>query len=809
MRKTILVVLFIAVTYATFSQEKRVNVVAARAAGSIKIDGNINDEAWKTATRITGLVEQRPSFNKPEDNNNRSELYFMYDDNAVYFGGTLYEKSTDSISKELLGRDAIGVNDFIGIIFDTYQDRINGLGFYVTPLGEQFDVKYGIGNEDISWNTVYETQTKIHEQGWSFEMKIPYSAIRFSKEKIQNWGLQVIRRRSKTGQQYSWSPIDPAKFGFMNQAGDLIGITDIKPPVRLSFSPYFSTYLTHNPTAPGEKWTTSINGGMDVKYGISDAFTMDMTLIPDFGQVQSDNHVLNLTPFEVRYNEYRTFFNEGTELFNKGNLFYSRRIGGTPMHLDDVSSKIGAGDKILENPAETKLINATKISGRTKNKLGIGFFNAITKAQHATIEKPNGEQYQIETNPLTNYNVLVLDQAMKNNSSVSLVNTNVLRSGSDYDANVTALLWDIYDKNVDWNVWGQFTHSRIINDEKTTPGYHYRLNGGKFKGRFNFDVHQFFADKNYDQRDMGFFNNNNYFDNGTWIGYKWVKPKSFYNNLYLNLNINYSQMYKPRKYQWFQSNVNINGQLKNLWRVGVNADWRPESHDFYEPRIDGKMVRLPGSWMTGFWTNSNSAKKFYGSLEFYHRWAPKYKGHGTDLYASSNYRFSDKLSVGISSFTQYGNNNLGFAYIPDGTDSSIFGLRNQRTAENIFNAKYNFNNKMGLTFRLRHYWSKVKYNRFFLLKDDGRLEELSSVNYDPNTNVNFFNIDMNYTWQFAPGSFINVTWKSSSELFNQVVRDKYYNNLRNTVEEPQINNFSVKVIYFLDYLTLKSKKKSS
>ncbi len=808
MRKIILVASLLAIALPAICQTSRINVAATRTNAAIKIDGDISDDAWKTASKIRTLVEQRPTFNRPEDHSNRSELYFLYDDDAVYFGGMLYETNKDSISTELVGRDVIGVNDFIGIVFDTYQDRINGLGFYVTPLGEQFDVKYGIGNEDNSWNTVYQSEARILDNGWSFEMKIPYSAIRFSKDNIQNWGLQIIRRRSKTGQQYSWSPVDPNKFGFMNQAGDLTGITNIKPPVRLSFSPYFSTYLTHNPTAPGKKWNTSVNGGMDVKYGISDAFTMDMTLIPDFGQVQSDNQVLNLSPFEVRYNEYRTFFNEGTELFNKGNLFYSRRIGGQPLFRGSVKDKINAGDTILKNPGETKLINATKISGRTKGKLGIGFFNAVTKAQHATVEKANGEQYEVETNPLTNYNVIVLDQAMKNNSSVSLVNTNVWRSGSAYDANVTALLWDIYDNNVDWNVWGQFNHSRVMSSNGTSPGYYYRINGGKFKGRFNFDIHQYFADKKYDQRDMGFFNNNNYIDHGGWFGYKWVKPKSFYNNLYLNLNVTYSQMHKPRKYQYFTLNSNINGQLKNLWRIGVNADWRPESHDYYESRIDGQMVRLPGSWMTGVWVNSNSAKKFSTALEFYHRFFPKTEGHGTDLFGRLSYRFSDKLSIGLSSFTQYLNNSLAFAAKPS-ADSSIFGYRHRRTAENTLNAKYNFNNKMGLTFRFRHYWSKVRYTRYFLLQPDGRQQEFATAETYGYDNANFFNIDMNYTWQFAPGSFINVNWKSSSELFNKMVKDKYYDNLRNTIEEPQINNFSVKIIYFLDYLNLKSKKKGT
>ena len=808
MRKIYLLLISTLSIVTVFAQTQKLQITATRTSEKITVDGTLNEPGWLSATKFGNLVEMRPTFNKAEAAQNRTELYFMYDDDAVYVGGMLHETGRDQISTDLAGRDNPGANDFIGIIFDTYQDRINGLGFYITPLGEQFDVKYSIGDEDMSWNTVYQSEAKILDNGWSFEMRIPYSAIRFSKDKVQNWGLQVIRRRSKTGQQYSWSPVDPAKFGFMNQAGDLLQITDIKPPVRLSFSPYFSTYLGHNPSAPDKKWSRSINGGMDVKYGISDAFTMDMTLIPDFGQVQSDNQVLNLSPFEVRYNEYRTFFNEGTELFNKRNLFYSRRIGGTPMYHDALPNLIAIGDTILKNPTETKLINATKISGRTKKKLGVGFFNAISKAQYATVlNKTTGEEYKYQTSPLTNYNIMVLDQAMKNNSSVSIVNTNVWRSGSDYDANVTSVMWDLYDKNVDWNVWGWVNHSRLSGYEtadKTTTGNLYNLFIGKFKGRFNFDVHRFYADEHYSQRDLGFFNNNNYLDHGFWAGYKWLKPKSFYNNIYVNLNMTYSQLLKPREYQYFRVNGNVNGQLKNLWSVGFAGDWRPESQDFYEPRMSGKMVRLPGSWMQGFWINSNRAKKFSASIELYHRIAPRYDAQGTELSWSTNYRFNNKLSAGLSSYMEFFNKTLGFAYIEE--PDVIMGLRDRRTADNVFNVKYNFNNKMGLTFRLRHYWSKVDYTRFFTLLDDGNVADLSVASQNPNTNVNFFNIDMNYTWQFAPGSFVNITLKTASELFDQYVREKYYYNLRSTIQSPQISTFSIKVIYFLDYLDLKGNK---
>ncbi|HET6769731.1 MAG TPA: DUF5916 domain-containing protein, partial [Chitinophagaceae bacterium] len=312
---------------------------AKRTTQAVKIDGLLNDAAWKDAPLMTNLVEFRPKMGAVEAYDVRTEAYLLYDDEGIYFGGFCHERTKDSIARELAGRDGFGANDYVGIIFDTYYDKLNGFEYFVTPLNEQWDSKMSPGGnnggEDFTWNAVWKSGAVIHDNGWSFEMFIPYSAIRFGKKEVQNWGMNITRRRRKTEQQSTWNPVDINVNGFLTQEGLWTGITNIKPPLRLQFSPYFSVYANHYPyNKPGlENTTTSFNGGMDVKYGINQAFTLDATLIPDFGQVQSDNQVLNLTPFEVKYNEYRPFFTEGTELFNKGNLFYSRRIGGTPIHL--------------------------------------------------------------------------------------------------------------------------------------------------------------------------------------------------------------------------------------------------------------------------------------------------------------------------------------------------------------------------------------------------------------------------------------------------------------------------------------------
>ncbi|MEI6184781.1 MAG: DUF5916 domain-containing protein, partial [Bacteroidota bacterium] len=538
MRKLLLIfctLLSFIVNAQTDSLHKQIN--ASRKTGNIKIDGDISDKEWLNATRIDHFIEWRPSFGAVELDKNRTEISILYDDQAIYVAGYCHEEK-DSISKELVGRDVVGVNDFAGIIFDTYNDKINGFGYYVTPLGEQYDAKYSSDGEISSWNSVYQSEAKIVSDGWTFEMKIPYSAIRFPIKDIQSWGINLTRRRTKSGKQLMWNPVDPNKGGtFLSQFGVLNNLQNIKPPIRLSFSPFLSSYASFSQDNMNNinDNTKTINGGMDLKYGINQSFTLDMTLLPDFGQVTSDNKILNLTPYQVRYPDNRPFFNEGVELFNKGGFFYTKRIGDRPYNRSEIS--LGKNEILNGVKDNTKLINAAKISGRNDNGWGFGFFNAITGSEQAIVtDTVTGIKRNVETDPLTNYNIFVVDKALKHNSSVSLINLSTLRAGKDYDANLSSLMWDFYDKNNKWELFGKYAESQLFGKDGTNVyGHLHTIGIGKVSGNFNFNLWQEGADNKYDQNDLGIFNNNNYFDNGFWMGYKWLKPK-WYNNLYYNLN---------------------------------------------------------------------------------------------------------------------------------------------------------------------------------------------------------------------------------------------------------------------------------
>lgn len=642
--------------------------------------------------------------------------------------------------------------------------------------------------------------------------------------------MNIVRRRQKCGQQLFWQPIDPNVNGFLTQEGTMKGLENIKPPIRLQLSPYFSSYAIHDDNVEDgmSKSSYPVNGGMDLKYGINQAFTLDMTLIPDFGQVQADNRILNLTPFEQQFAENRTFFTEGTELFSKGNLFYSRRIGGTPFHYWDVKGSLQDGEKIVSIPGQSKLLNATKISGRTQSGWGVGVLNAVTQKQYATIENADKETYKVEVDPLTNYNILVVDKTLKNNSNVSLINTSVIRSGHDYDANVTSMLFDLYDKKNTWNFGGNVSRSSLLYGKGSNiNGYAHSLWFGKTSGRLNFNVWQDLINDKYNKGDLGYFTNNNTMDQGLWMGYKWLKPRAWYNQIRLNFNAWYSRLVSPldvlkRKemmYQGASFNINGNAQTKKLWQIGGGIFFNAKQNDFYEPRVSGRFFTNKPMFSTNLWWNSNSAKKYSwggdGNIEL--------GGIFNQVNVSGslylNARFNSKVSVNQSSYLRVGKRLSGWASSTetgsDPLDALIyFSKRDIYSVENVLSFKYSFTNRMGLNIRARHYWSKVDPKEFFELNTKGGLDKpTTDFSENVNQNYNYFTVDMLYNWQFAQGSFLSVVWKNIAESFERSFENGYFDNLGKTVTGPQYNSISIRVIYFIDYLTakkaLKKKKNTS
>ena len=807
--KLLLTLCFSFVLLVSFARESSKKLVAKRIIAGTPapdIDADLNDFAWNNADIATDFIQMQPlngaSATLP------TSVKIIYDDRAIYVGAYMHDPNPEDIYTELSPRDQIRQVDFFGIYFDPFYDAQTGYGFFVTASGVQVDRKANTnGGEDSSWDAVWLSEVAITDSGWIVEMEIPWSALRFPKNAGKPWGLNITRNIQRLREQSSWNYVDEEVSGFLTQQGRLTGIRNIKPPLRLSFFPYVSGYLENQAGDAG--WDYYMNYGMDLKYGINESFTLDMTLIPDFGQVQSDDRIVNLSPFETYYSERRPFFTEGTELFNKNGVFYSRRIGSEPINRDEVASEYDR-DKIINNPGETQLINATKVSGKTSGSLGIGVFNAMTSATYAKIGDSAGEQKDILTQPFTNYNMVVFDQTLKNNSYISFYNTNVYRGKSEYTANVSGVDGRIRDKDNIYQARAYLNVSqKYFPDDQPDLGYNYYLTVGKISGKFRAKYWQNVESDNYDPNDMGFLRNNNEFAHGLDFSYNIYQPRGIILESYSGIDFRYSSLYAPRKFQSFRFEVDNRTTFTNYLTAGFEVGMNPvESYNYFEPRVDGWQFNQPENYWASLFFSPDYRRRFVLDGR-----AGIWSSHQYDQFdywysISPRFRVNDKLTLRHRFNFNMQENSIG--YVADSLRNDqhviIFGNRNILNITNTFNTSYIFSNKSSLSFRLRHYWIKAVYDQFFDLQKSGYLQ---TTDYDENHDFNYnaFNIDMVFTWNFAPGSEMLVVWKNAIYQNDAEAIDDFFNNLERTLDSPANNSFSIKVMYYLDYHYLKKKVK--
>ncbi len=778
-----------------------------------RIDGILDEAAWSGVGPATGFIKRKPFNGNPATH--ETVVKFLYDDEALYVGAMMHDPSPDSIFTELSERDRENMADWFGIYIDCFNDYLNAFGFMVTAAGVQIDLRHSGGDSDKSWDAVWESATMILDSGWTAEYRIPYSALRFPRKPVQLWGLQAFRNITRYREESTWNFVDLEEEGLNNQAGELHGIREISPPLRLSLVPYLSAYTQKNPGT--DKWGYSYNYGLDLKVGLNESYTLDMTLIPDFGQVQSDDEIYNLSPFEVYYDERRPFFMEGTELFQKGNVFYTRRVGKTPAGYGSVSDSLAEHEVITENPQYAQLINATKISGKSSKNLAVGIFNGMTANTWAEVQDTlSGEKRRIRTEPLTNYNMVVFDQALRNNSYVSFYNTNVFRPQSRTSANVTGSELRITSRDNAFALWGKGIASQNYG-AGTAPefGYLYSMAAGKISGNFTFELSQDVIDDRYDPNEMGFLRHNNIFSQYLRTSYNRYRPFWILLDSYNSFWMNYTQLYRPRVFSDFKMGFRSRNTFRNFLTLWVNGELAPaENHDYYEPRVEGLYFARPPEYAFSLGISPDYKKRFLIDWNLGYSWAAMYDSESWSISAKPRFRASDKLMIIFNARYIHDTNDPG--YVTDSIGPAdkpvvIFGSRDIDTYENTLDADYKFTNRSSLGFRLRHYWIAVKYGQFFNLAMDG---SLSGTDYQGlhDFSFNAFNIDMQYIWNFAPGSELRIVWKNAistyeeAQLIDEVYRrpeEGFGRNLLNVIQSPATNSFSVKVLYYIDYARIR------
>ncbi len=791
------------------AQNAKKQIEALRITQSPKIDGLLNDAIWQSAPVATEFFQYEPFNDRKAEK--VTNVRILYDDNALYVGAMMYDESPDSILTELGFRDSEELNaDFFAIEISTFNDGLNAVGFSVTASGVQYDAKYLNDDFDGNWNAVWVSEVAIIPEGWSVELKIPYSALRFPEKDEQIWGFNIWRSIRRTRETDTWNFVDKKISGQAKQEGEIIGLKNIKPPLRLSFMPYVSGYVEKK--ALNTNWDYSFNYGMDLKYGINESFTLDMTLIPDFGQVQSDDQIYNLSPFEVYYEEKRPFFTEGTELFQKGDIFYSRRVGNVPDGYFSVEDSLKEGEFITENPSKTKLINATKFSGRTNKGLGVGVFNAMSSETYATISDSAGNTRNFPTQPFTNYNMIVLDQNLINNSYFSVYNTNVYKGLHSPTANVSGSEFQFFNKASSYSAFGRFNLSqKYLPDNPTELGYNYAIKLMKVSGNFQYSLGQYVESDTYNPNDLGYLQANNEISNSLTLSYNFYEPVGKIIQMNNSAAIWYNSLFAPRNFTDFGIEYENMTTLVKYLSIGGGFVYKPfEQYDYYESRTEGRVFVKPPSYKINAWISPDYRKPFIVDGRIMFSRTNDFDGSSYFMGISPRLRINDQLTFRAESGFTKNINDVGYVddAIIGGIDEIVFGRRNLQVVENVLQTTFIFNNKMAFDFRLRHYWLLAEYNKYYLLDDEGFLEnsEYSEAN---DFSYNAFNIDLLFRWEFAPGSELAFAWKNSVyTLEDNLLAVKYFDNLKNTLESPADNSFSLKLLYYLDYQYLKKKNKN-
>lgn len=793
------------------------SITAVKIQDPPSIDGKLDDTVWLSADVADNFVQYSPFSGSPSKY--RTEVRVLYDNSAIYIGAMMYDPYPDSIYKELGERDAdYNLNaDQFTVDISPYNDGINGATFKVSVSGVQSDrpprsESSGMRHSGDTWDAVWQSQSSIVEDGWIAEIRIPYSALRFPKDQVQTWGVNFWREVRRNREQSSWNYVNREIGTTFSHLGEMTEVRDIEPPLRLSFTPYVSAYLEQDASRHGVGFT--YNGGLDLKYGINESFTLDATLVPDFGQVQSDDKVLNLSPYEVRYNEKRPFFMEGTELFNKGGVFYSRRIGSTPKGYGDVYDELSPTEEVIYNPTESSLINATKVSGRTKSGLGIGVFNAMTKTMYATVEDvETGEKRQVMTDPFTNYSMIILDQSLKNNSYLSLFNTNVWRNAENnenfYTANVTGTQFDLQNRSRHYSVSGKAVLSQKYYENIDDDfGHSFQLRGGKTGGALRLEYELEASSGSYDHNDMGYMRRNNELQNQVSVSYNIYQP--FWKILNTRNSITYRHMmlYSPRVFTGEEISLSSNATFKNHLTVFLRAEYKPRGEDdYYEPRVEGWYYHRGRELSTSAWISTDRSKKISGNFRIgYNKiWSP-YDQYHYSFSISPTFKVSDRFSLDYEIEVRNRLNDIGYVEYDDEQELIYFGLRNNMTLENKFQSGFIFSSNSYLSFRLRHYWSRADYlDQYYTLNTDGSLTEASNDgNFDYNYNA--WNIDLVYTWRFAPGSEMSVVWKNSIYSGSDQIFYDFMDNLNYMFDSSMSNSLSLKILYYLDWMYFQKRK---
>ncbi len=791
----------------------------------VKIDGNLVEPVWQQIP-VKEFTQRDPNEGKPASE--ETNVWIAYDEDNIYVAARLKDSNPHLIDASLGRRDAYIDSDWFGFYVDPYNDKRTGYFFAVNAGGTIVDgTLFNDGWDDATWDGIWEVKTSIDDSGWSVEMRIPFSQLRFNENEEMTWGVNFAREIKRFNERSFYIMVPKNESGFVSRFAPLQGLSGIKPEQRLEILPYAvqkAQYLKHDSNDPfykSNQYKTSL--GADLKIGVGSNLNIDATFNPDFGQVEVDPAVINLTAFESYFQEKRPFFIEGANTFMFGiggannnmglnfnwpQLFYSRRIGRAPQGRTSSA-------QFVDFPTETRIIGAAKLTGKINESTAIGAVSAVTERTFATLFN-NGIKTQEQVEPLTHYGVLRAKKEFNDrNQSLGFMLTSVSRN-LNYEPLKSRLAqnalafgldgWTFLDSNQDYIITGAFAGSYIkgtkefiqrlqkqpyryfqrpdatyatYDPERTSlSGWYGRVMLNKQKGDLFLNAAIGAASPGFEYNDLGFQWLADRINAHFVLGYKWFEPSGIFRRKMIYAAAARSYDFEGNlnsSFIWLRSNLTF----MNYWGIGLQGAYSFESLNKTSTR-GGPLVLNPAGYSIYLSFNSDSRERIYFDFEFEYK-KNELGGKGSSLAANVNWLPSPQLNFSIG--PRYDLNLDTRQWVGNFTDATAlhtYGIRyvfsdiEQKTISANIRLNWSFSPALSLQLFLQPFFAVGNYSNF---KELARPRSLDLNTYGKNNSTisldkqeNIYKIDPDGNGPATSFSLSNPDFNYKSLRGNLVLR---------------------------------------
>jgi hypothetical protein len=806
------------------------------------IDGKLDDACWFSDGQwsdnfIQNIPVERAVPTYP------TRIKILFDDNNIYFALRAWDPEPDKINRFVGNRDDNSVGDLISVAFDTYHDYRAGTEFNINVGGNKTDLIVTDGlSVNLNWNAVWEGKTDVNDSSWTVEFRIPLNQLRYNHSDTgMVWGLHVrriVRRIQETDQ---WSLIPRKNSGHVYSFGTMYGLKGVRKPRLVEFLPYVSGKLTASPVIPGSPYSTKTrwngNAGVDAKIGIGD-FTMDVTINPDFGQIEADPSVMNLTAFETFYDEKRPFFLEGKHIFDfaaeQNLMFYSRRIGHAPSVVP-LTDNINSFAKV---PEFTNILDAIKITGTTRNGISVGVLQSTTQRESAEMSI-NGEETSAVVEPLTNYLAgRVQKVANKGNTQLGLLITSVNRQLNEpsldkLNSNSFAGGIDFlnYFRNREYFIdfKGMVSHingsaEAVTLLQRNAVHYFQRPDATGYLGvdtlrtsftgtggyltvgrqgnkKFIFSEKLSWNSPEFDLNDAGYLYMADIVFNQTKVAFRQTEP----GKIMRNYTLTFSQMNGWNfggKSTYNDISLQFLTTFNNRWELSFNETFALSEMATRLLR-GGPAFRLSPYWKSTILFNTDRSRRIIFRLQNINMLSNDGNVHSYLVEPSLAFRLGNHFY--ISSEFEYSYNNDAFQYVTRTQDSQaryILAQIRQHTYNFTFRMNYNITPDISLQYYGSPFVSSGNYSNFkFALDADARDAEDRTAPYegsiDPDFSFREFRSNLVVRWEYRPGSTIYVVWENRRQNRENIYYASLPHNLDAMFNAKPTNIFMIKMSFWL------------